>query len=89
MLQWLVLRKQVSSFAWWILATVVSWSMGVVLGVSALGASGLLRRPWTPALGFQQHGLVGVILAAVYSILTGVIMVMFLQRNSADKAAIK
>lgn len=87
-LQWLVLRKQVNSFAWWILATVVSWSMGVVIGVALLDFSGLLRRPWVPVLGFQQHGLVGIVLATVYSILTGVIMVVYLQRNSIDNTQV-
>jgi hypothetical protein len=85
-LQWLVFRKQIASFAWWILATVASWSMGVLIGVSFLDISGLIRKPWTPALGFQQHGLVGIILASVYSILTGIIMVVFLRRNRAGKA---
>lgn len=81
-LQWLALRRLVNSFAWWIVATVVSWSVGVVIGVSLLDVSGLLRSDWTSGLGFQQHGLVGIVLAAVYSIPTGVIMVRFLQRKS-------
>jgi len=83
-LQWLVLRRQVRSFAWWILATVAGWSMGVLIGVSLLVATGLIRKPWSPALGFQQHGLVGIILAAVYSLVTGGVMVLLLQRNKAN-----
>lgn len=81
LLQWLVLRRQVNSFAWWILATIGSWSIGVLIGVSLLDASGLLSRSYTPGLDFQQHGLVGIVLAAIYSILTGVVMVMFLRRK--------
>ena len=88
-LQWLVLRRQVNSFAWWIVATVVSWSMGVWIGVSILDASGLLSRTWIRGIDFQEHGLVAIVLAAVYSLMTAIIMGLILQRNRSDELTVK
>ena len=78
-LQWLLLRQQANSFTGWILATVFGWCIGWVIGISLLNSLGLLNIPWRPGLDFQQHGLLGIVLGAIYSLPTGVVMVGLLQ----------
>ena len=85
--QWLVLRRQLLSSGWWIPATVVGWSLGVFLGTSLLGQTDLLSEDWSPWLSFREHGLVAVVTALVYSIVTGVTMAWFLIRLQLGEAS--
>ena len=78
-LQWLLLRRNLNPSLWWILATIVSWCLGWVLGVSVLGSLGLLQIPGQRGLDFQQHGLLGMVLGSVYGMATGVLMLLLLQ----------
>jgi hypothetical protein len=83
--QWLVLRNQLDSYAWWMLPTVAGWSIGVWIGVSLLNTTDLLLQDWTPWISFQQHGIVAVVASVVYSAMTGLAMVWFLRRNEVNE----
>ncbi|MBI1801556.1 MAG: hypothetical protein HYR71_08015, partial [Chloroflexi bacterium] len=81
LLQWFLLRRSMSLSAWWVLASLAGWYLGWVAGMTLLDGIGLLNLPWTPELGFQQHGLVGSVVGMAYGILTGAGLVWLLRGN--------
>lgn len=81
--QWFLLRQQMPTAKWWLVVTFVSWYLGWVISMWWLRSEGLIYQPWTPNLGAQQHGAQGVILGALYSLLTGGLLVWFLPAKAS------
>lgn len=72
--QWFVLRY-VFDKAWnWIVATGVSWTVGINLGLALIEVMGLRDRAWTPGVGATEHGVVGLVAGIVVGLATGVLL---------------
>jgi len=70
---WLV-RQAGASATKWFGSVLLGWCGGWVSGLLLLNALDLLHRPWQPGLDFQQHGLLGLVLGAAYSLGTALLI---------------
>lgn len=63
-----------------------TFAAGSAFGLAVADASGLLRLPWTPAVGAQQHALVSGIAGLVWGALTGGLLVRSLRSEPSPGA---
>jgi len=79
LMQWLVLRRQVSWAGWWILANIIAWSLALGIGVGSVALSTLVIDDDLMALMVL---LVGVpVVAAVPGAITGIVLVRLLRQS--------
>lgn len=88
-MQWLCLRGRVSQAGWWVLASTVSWFLGLAVGVTIADAIGLMTL-----VGFGDwlqyaipHAFVGGVAGAVTGVITGFVLVWLLQRSVTGPTA--
>ena len=79
-LQWMILRGQVSGAAWWVLASTVGWiaggpGIGIVGATAGAAAAAALGLPADPAVSWTALG-------AVYGAITGVVLVRLLRARA-------
>jgi hypothetical protein len=79
--QWLLLRQHVKSSGWWILATVASWYLGWLMSYLILLLLRFVNPSWAGAMyQYQnQHGLQGLSVGIVTSLVNGALLVWFLR----------
>ncbi len=81
-LQWFLLRPQLPSSAWWILANAIGWYLGWVIGIEILRYTGMLYLPWVSGLEVRQHGLLGVTTGFTSGLSTGLLLVWLLRSQN-------
>ena len=67
---------------WWILANLIGWYLGWVIGIAILRSIGILYLPWVGGLEVKQHGILGVSAGLTSGLGTGLLL-MWLLRNRA------
>ncbi len=70
-IQWRLLRPQLSSAAGWIAAYGLGWFVGWLLGIAILDNTGLLHQSWVPGLDGQTHGILGLSVGGMVSLSPG------------------
>ncbi len=74
--QWNLLRQAIGSSAWWVVASVMGWYLGWVIGFMILDSGGLGSLHYS-----QKHGLLGITIGLGYSMLVGLALVFLRQKN--------
>ncbi|HJW89463.1 MAG TPA: hypothetical protein VJ436_02355 [Anaerolineales bacterium] len=80
--QWLLLQPHLPLPGWWILANLIGWYLGWVIGIAILRSIGILYLPWVGGLEVKQHGILGVSAGLTSGLGTGLLL-MWLLRNRA------
>jgi hypothetical protein len=86
-LQWVVLRRLVKRAGWWVIASIVGWFVGLIVGMFLANSAGL-----TTSTGLEdwrtQHAIVGLVAGVVSGAITG-IMLVWLFRSPVSEAAVR
>lgn len=82
--QWRLLKRGLGASPLWVPATVVAWYGGWAIGLDLLDSLGMLNVPWTPSLGFWQHGILGASIGIAYGALTGVLVARLARPPTLD-----
>jgi hypothetical protein len=76
-LQWNLIRPAINSSAkWWIVASVLGWSIGWLIGLLIFNFGELSALHYS-----QKHGLLGITMGLGYSLSTGLVLRFLARRN--------
>ena len=78
--QWVVLYRSSSQASWWILITLISWFIGLTVGMLIIQATGLMLFD-DPEGWIMQHSVVGATTGIIVGAITGAGLIWLLEHK--------